>query len=176
MPSPVGHGLAALALSALAARDSDELLASRLAGVAVVCALAPDADLLFRFVDGRSHHQMQTHGIGCAALAGLFVWGWARWKRWPRPGRYGLLAAAAWLSHILLDYLGRDTAPPIGLMALWPLSSGFYKFPWPLFLDIGRTLTWATVGHNLLAVAWETLLLLPLTWLSVRHRVRTLER
>mgnify|MGYP003296406768 CR=1 FL=1 len=65
-------------------------------------------------------------------------------------------------AHLLLDLLNVDTHPPIGLMALWPLSSDYYKFPWPLFLDVGRTLSWSTALHDLVAVAWETALLLPL--------------
>jgi hypothetical protein len=172
MPSPVGHGLAALAVHALAARSRGELLDVRRAGLLVAAALAPDADLLFKLVDGRNHHQMETHGIGCAVLAGLAVWGLGRGLRWPEAGRLGLLSGLAWASHIALDYLGRDTHPPIGLMALWPLSSGFYKFPWAVFMDIGRTITWETVGHNLVAVAWETLLLLPLVLLSAALRRR----
>ena len=83
-----------------------------------------------------------------------------------------LAVGAAWLSHIVLDYLNRDTNPPIGIMALWPLTGAFYKFPWPIFLDIGRTLEWATVRHNLVALAWESLLLLPPLVLSWRHRLR----
>ena len=172
MPSPVGHALAAVALHALASRGRDELFDARRAGLLVAAALAPDVDLLFRLADGRNHHQMQTHGVGCAVLAGLLGWALAHVRRWPGAGRLGVMTGLAWASHIVLDYLGRDTAPPIGLMALWPLSSGFYKFPWPLFLDIGRTFTWATAAHNLLAVAWETLVLLPLVVLCVRVHLR----
>lgn len=172
MPSPVGHGLAAVALHALAARGRGALLDARRASLLVAAALAPDVDLLFRFVDGRNHHQMETHGVGSAVLAGLAGWALAHARRWPGAGRLGAMTGLAWASHIALDYLGRDTAPPIGLMALWPLSSDFYKCPWPLFLDIGRTLTWATAAHNLVAVAWETVLLLPIVVLCVRARLR----
>jgi len=172
MPSPVGHGLAALAVHACFARDRYDLFDGRRAAVLVGAALAPDVDLLFRLADGRNHHQMQTHGLGAALLAALLVWAWARARGWEEPGRLALLAGAAWLSHILLDYLGRDTFPPIGLMALWPLSSGYYKFPWPLLLDVGRTLSWRTALHDLAAVAWETALLLPLVVWCFRRRLR----
>jgi hypothetical protein len=56
-------------------------------------------------------------------------------------------------------------------MALWPLSPGFFKFPWPLFLDLGRTLDWETIRHNARSVAWEAALLLPPALLSWRHRL-----
>jgi hypothetical protein len=77
---------------------------------------------------------------------------------------------AAWLSHVLLDYAGADTHPPIGILALWPFGQGYYKLAWPLFLDIGRTLEWATVRHDTLAVAWEIVLLGPLLLVSWRLR------
>ena len=63
-----------------------------------------------------------------------------------------------------------DTNPPIGIMAFWPFSSAYYKFPWPIFMDIGRTLTWTTVIHNVVAGAWEAALLLPLLWAAWRWR------
>jgi hypothetical protein len=80
----------------------------------------------------------------------------------------------AWASHVFLDYLNRDTNPPIGLMALWPLSRAHYKIPWPIFLDIGRTLEWQTFVHNLVAAAWEGALLVPLLLAALRYRSRRL--
>jgi membrane-bound metal-dependent hydrolase YbcI (DUF457 family) len=169
VPSPLGHTLAALGLHALTAPP--EQLKHRLRiGVVVAAALAPDLDLLLRFVDGRNHHQAESHSLGCAMLAGFAVWALARMLGWPRPGALGLLAFGGWLSHVLLDLLGRDTHPPIGLMALWPLSRGYYKFPWPVFMDIGRTLTWETAFHDALAMAWETALVAPVVLLLWRLR------
>jgi LexA-binding, inner membrane-associated putative hydrolase len=121
----------------------------------VGAALAPDLDLLGRFVDGTNHHQGKMHSVGAAVLAAAGVWLISRWQ-------LALATAAGWLSHIFLDYLGRDTSPPIGLMALWPFSSGYYKSPIIVFLDIGRTLDLHTLWHNGLAMAWECLLLLPI--------------
>lgn len=148
----------------------------RRAAIAVTAAVVPDLDLLLRFVDGRNHHQAESHSVGCAVLAGLVVWALAHWRRWPAPRALALLGALAWASHVGLDYLGRDTHPPIGLMALWPLSDGYFKFPWPVFLDIGRTLEWETIRNNVMAVAWEAALLLPPMLLCWRHRVREAER
>jgi hypothetical protein len=61
-------------------------------------------------------------------------------------------------------------------MALWPATSAYFKFPWPLFSDIGRTLAWETIRHDAAAVAWETLLLLPLLLVCWRRRLREVER
>jgi membrane-bound metal-dependent hydrolase YbcI (DUF457 family) len=170
MPSPVGHALAAVAVHAALSPRLVPFPDRRSVAVVVTAALAPDLDLLWRFVDGRNHHQAESHSIGAAALAALVVWALARSRRWPRPAGLGLLAGMGWLSHLFLDYLGRDTHPPIGLMVFWPFSSAYFKFPWPLFLDIGRTLAWETLRNNALAVAWEVVLLLPVTLWVVWRR------
>jgi membrane-bound metal-dependent hydrolase YbcI (DUF457 family) len=170
VPSPVAHTLVALSLHALTARDAKEAASLPRAAVFVGTALAPDLDLLLRFVDGRNHHQAESHSIGCALIAALLAWGLALLWRRPEPARWAMAAGLGWLSHVGLDYFGRDTHPPIGLMALWPLSSGHFKFPWPLFMDIGRTLDWKTLRHNALAVTWEVVALAPLVVLSWRLR------
>ena len=169
MPSPAGHLLGALVVHTLSA-TADEIGNRRRAIVVVAAGLAPDLDLLFRYVDGRNHHQAETHSIGAAVLAGLVVAIVAAARGWARPGRLGLAAVLGWSSHIALDYFGRDTHPPIGLLALWPLDAGYYKFPWPIFLDIGRTLDLHTLGHNGLALAWEACVLCPLLVFAWRLR------
>ncbi|HVR71816.1 MAG TPA: metal-dependent hydrolase [Vicinamibacteria bacterium] len=174
MPSPLGHGLVGLAVHALTARDARALWDVRRALVVSGAAVAPDLDLLFRYVDGRNHHQAETHSIGAAILAGLAVAAIARLAGRARAAALGLVAFAGWLSHPLLDYFGNDTHPPIGLMALWPLDRGFYKSPFIVFMDIGRTLDWETVRHNTVAVSWELLVLTPFlaaAWWLARRRV-----
>ena len=82
-----------------------------------------------------------------------------------RPLVLALAVGLAWSTHVLLDYLNVDTHPPIGILALWPLSAAYFKFPWPIFLDVGRTLDLGTMRHNALAAAWECVVLLPaLAW------------
>lgn len=172
MPSPVGHTIAGLIVHVLCARDDSQLGSWRRAGVVVGAALAPDLDLALRLADGRNHHQAESHSLGCALLFGALaavVLRRLRWSDWPR---LSIAVGLAWVSHVLLDYLNRDTNPPIGLMALWPLSDAYYKFPWPVFLDVGRTLEWATLRNNLVAAAWEVAVLLPLLSLAWRWRDR----
>ena len=41
----------------------------------------------------------------------------------PRSWRLAVACAAAWASHVLLDWLGTDAMAPIGVMALWPVDS-----------------------------------------------------
>ena len=170
MPSPIGHALAGLTVHALSARDGGERRNLRRAVLLAAAATAPDLDLLFRLVDGRNHHQAESHSVGAAALAAVMVWAAARLAGWARPAALGAWSGCAWLTHLLLDYLGLDTHPPIGIMALWPFQTGYFKAPWTIFLDIGRTLEWATVRHDALAVAWEIVLLGPLLMVSWRLR------
>src|SRR5687767_4270066 len=115
MPSPLGHALAGLTVHVLSARGAAERRSLRRAA---------------RLVDGRNHHQAETRSVGAAALAAVVVWAAARLGHWARPEALGAAAGCAWLSHLVLDYLGLDTHPPIGIMALWPFERGFHKAPW----------------------------------------------
>lgn len=173
MPSPLGHGLVGLAVHAVTARDTAELRDIRRAAMVTGAALAPDLDLLFGFVDGRNHHQAETHSIGAALIAGVLVGLVARIAGWANPMALAAVVTAGWLTHPLLDYFGNDTHPPIGIMAFWPFDRGHYKAPWIVFMDIGRTLDWRTVRHNTVAITWELMALTPLLgaagWLVQRR-------
>jgi hypothetical protein len=74
-------------------------------------------------------------------------------------------SGAAWISHVLLDWLGTDGTPPIGIMALWPWSDGFYESTLHLFAPIERR-WWMPnfLSHNLAAAAREAVVLLPVVW------------
>jgi membrane-bound metal-dependent hydrolase YbcI (DUF457 family) len=131
-----------------------------------VAATLPDLDFLW----GR--HSMETHSLGAAALAGLAVLAWTR----GREPRLALLVALAWASHVLFDWLGSDDTPPLGVMALWPVSSRFYFAHAYVFEAISRR-TWLPNfwSHNLYAVAKEVLMLAPLVgvaWALLRRRSR----
>jgi membrane-bound metal-dependent hydrolase YbcI (DUF457 family) len=127
----------------------------------VGASVAPDADLLLRFVDGRNHHQGPMHSLGFAALAALAGALAGRFAASPSPA-LALRAGLSWASHVALDWLGKDTHPPIGLMALWPVSHAWWKSAWTPFLDVGRALDAATLTHDMIAAAWEVTVLLPI--------------
>ena len=130
----------------------------------ILCAIAgaaPDVDFLW----GR--HNQETHSLGAALIAGLIV---LAWKRQPR------LAAAvtlAWVSHVFFDWLGSDTTPPLGVMALWPFSSDFYFAQAYVFEAISRRY-WLDnfVSHNAWAVAREILILGPILAVVMALRSR----
>src|SRR5438477_8821958 len=140
MPSPVGHALAGIAAGWAAAPRRDLTAAIALAAVAA----APDLDLLL------GSHREWTHSVGAAMLIGLAAWLVTRNWRW------GAAATLAWGSHVLLDWLGSDTRPPIGVMALWPFTRGYYESRLHLFPAISRRYWLAEFWiYNLKALAVE---------------------
>jgi hypothetical protein len=85
--------------------------------------------------------------------------------------------ALAWASHILFDWLGSDTTPPLGVMAFWPLSSEFYFANAFFFESISRRY-WLDnfITHNLWAVIKEVLILGPLLAVVMALRRRAPRR
>ena len=158
MPSPVGHALGGLIVGELLAPSA--LLLCAIAGV------APDVDFLW------GGHNRQTHSVGAAIIAGLAVFAW---KRSPR---LALAVTLSWASHVLFDWLGSDDTPPLGVMALWPVSSNFYFADAYVFEAISRRY-WLDnfFSHNAWAVIKEVLLLGPIAsvvwWFRRRSRRRT---
>ena len=163
MPSPVGHALGgAIVGVALAPRGSwrpagivatlAAACRTRLVAAAAVAACLPDLD----FVWGR--HNMETHSLGAAIGAGLVVWAATR----GRSGRMALAVTLAWASHVGFDWLGSDDTPPLGVMALWPLSPTFYFAGVHVFEAISRRY-WLPgfLSHNIWAVVTETAMLAP---------------
>ena len=162
MPSPVGHALGGAIVGLLMERRHTPR-ALPLAVFAVV-GMLPDLDFLW----GR--HNMETHSIGAAALAGLAVMAWTR----GRNAWLGIAVTLAWSSHVFFDWLGSDDTPPLGVMALWPISSAFYFADAFVFEAISRRYWLAGFWrHNVWAVATEAAMLLPvLAALVVARRPR----
>jgi hypothetical protein len=163
MPSPVGHALGGAIVGLLAERPTRSVETYRTLGWLAVAANAPDLDFLW----GR--HAAETHSIGAALLAGLLVVAVTR----GRGRRLAVLVTLAWLSHIVLDWLGSDTTPPIGVMALWPVTDAYF-FAHAYFFDAISRRYWLPNfwTHNLIAVAKELLLLGPITAFIAWWRMR----
>jgi hypothetical protein len=63
---------------------------------------------------------------------------------------------------VLFDWLGSDATPPLGVMALWPVTSEFYFAHAYVFEAISRRTHLPNFWpHNLWAVAKEVLMLAP---------------
>jgi inner membrane protein len=168
VPSPVGHALggAIVALAALRPGLESGVLGLGNSGLLVVAAaVAPDLDFLW----GR--HNQETHSLTAAILAGLVVFAWKR------NARLAVAVTLAWMSHVLFDWLGSDTTPPLGVMALWPFSSQYY-FSNAFFFEAISRRYWLDnfISHNLWAVAREILILGPVLAVLMAFRSRARRR
>lgn len=172
MPSPIGHALAGIAAGSIIAppRPAWRSVGVR-AAIYGVAAASPDLDLLF------NAHSGPTHGLGAALIVAVAVWSFMRWRALEGAGRTAFAVGAAYASHTLLDWLGIDTSPPVGIMALWPFSHAYYESDVHVFLAISRRYWlpefWTS---NLLALARELLILVPIVWIVIRYRRQRVHR
>jgi membrane-bound metal-dependent hydrolase YbcI (DUF457 family) len=167
VPSPVGHAVAGLCAGWLIAGapapkssfnptpNQPWIETWRGAIVFAGLAVSPDLDLLVRA------HSMYTHSLGAALVLTLAVAALtpAHARRWTAAFACG----AAYATHTLLDWMGNDTTPPIGIMALWPLTSDYYESNLHFFMAITRRY-WLPGfwSHNLMAMFREIGTLVPL--------------
>ena len=165
MPTPVGHALGGLATVWFAAAITRERPSNTFVVACAIAAMAPDLDILV------NSHRTYAHSIGAAAIVGAGAW-FVRRRACPRaspsPAFAALTIAAAYASHIVLDLLAKDTAEPLGLMALWPFSSRFYISGADLFMEVSRRY-WKFdefIVGNFTAVGWELILLAPVVALA----------
>ncbi len=112
--------------------------------------MAADLDLLV------GAHSGPTHSLGATALVGLVTYLLRR--RW----RFTAAVSLAYASHILLDWLGSDSAPPIGIMALWPFTREYYESSLHVFHAVSRRYWLPDFWHlNVRAVVRELTVLVP---------------
>ena len=165
MPSPLGHALGGIAAGVAVGRSSGPADSSGRARIAVFAVLgaAADLDLLF------GTHSTYSHSIGAvgaiAVLAAVFLM--------RQPGRWTLVAAlaAAYASHLALDWFNTDYASPVGIMALWPFSTAHYHAGFAIFPPVSRDFGAAWfLPTNAWAATFEILVLGPLALLAVRRR------
>ena len=179
MPSPIGHALAGVAV-ALAADliPGDRKVPG--SGTwhqrrALVCAglgAAPDLDLL---VAGT--HRTATHSLFAVLIVGVAAAALA--ANAGRPiARVTLVCAAAYGSHLLLDWLGVDNYPPRGIMALWPISHAWYISDLDVFRQTARLHLFArpVILTNVKAIAQEIAILGPIVIALGLIRVKALAR
>jgi membrane-bound metal-dependent hydrolase YbcI (DUF457 family) len=196
MPSPVGHGLAGLAIALAGDRASDSATFRRALTrpatlVCVALATLPDADLLIP-----GFHRHATHSIAATiavTIVAMLVTGWvnrsrkssldfarddpersrrvASRKSNDRLGvawRVVALCAASHASHIVLDWLGADRSEPSGLQVFWPWSDRFFMSGWDVFPQIERRQIFSrnSMLINLNALLWELVLMGPFVALA----------
>ncbi len=195
MPGPVGHALAGVAAAWTAdlvpgrrgwrtAGPSASFFARAGGGLTLLCAALgalPDLDLVL------SRHRSITHSVGAILVVSILaigVTGWVTRKvqsskfKVQSVARVTLMCAAAYGSHLLLDWLGVDTRMPYGLQALWPFSDHWYISGLDLFPQTERRefFSPAALRINLFATAYEAAVMLPVLAALWLVRVKALAR
>jgi membrane-bound metal-dependent hydrolase YbcI (DUF457 family) len=176
MPSPIGHALAGIAAAWAAdlvpgdrAWRTAPPFASSYAragnGLTLACvclAVLPDVDLVMLPFKPETHRTV-THSVGAAVVVGLAAAAMAGRARRP-VARVSLMCAAAYATHLLLDWLGADRFPPFGLQIFWPFSDGWFISGWDLFRQTARRqlMSPAIIRLNALAIAQEMAILVPM--------------
>jgi membrane-bound metal-dependent hydrolase YbcI (DUF457 family) len=151
---------------------------ARLALAAAVLATLPDLDLAV------SHfHRSASHSVTAVALVFIIaaaVTGQVSHLRADSSARWRIAAicAAAYATHLLLDWMAADYFPPAGIQVFWPVSRRFFISGWDVFDQTERLhlLQPATIDQNLRAIAKELVLLAPIAlglWLV---RIKTVPR
>jgi membrane-bound metal-dependent hydrolase YbcI (DUF457 family) len=157
MPTPVGHALGGLAAAFLAGSAGRHVrMSPPVLWASAAMAVAPDIDIVF------GGHRSYTHSIGAVALVAAITWLFVR--RSANALSTTVIITAAFSSHLLLDWLGKDTSPPGGLMLLWPLTSTYFVSGLDLFGEVSRRywLPREFIAGNFGAVGWEVITLMPL--------------
>ena len=171
MPSPIGHAMAGIAAAWTAdlvpgqrawraAPESASWFLRAGNGVTLVCAglgAAADLDLLF------GGHRTVTHSL--AAVVFVWVFSTALAANAGRPiVRVGLMCTAAYATHLLLDWMGVDRFPPLGIQLLWPWNHEWYISGADVFRQTARIhmLTAPMMLQNLKAIAQELAILGPI--------------
>lgn len=171
MPSPIGHALAGVAAAWMAdlvpgrrswrtAPDGASWVARAGNGLTLICAglaASPDLDLLF------AGHRTATHSIGALFVVGVVIAAIAAAAGRPFR-RVGWMCAAAYGTHLLLDWLGTDSTNPRGLQLLWPVARDWYISDWNVFRQTERQhlLTGEVIRTNVLAIAQELAIFVPM--------------
>ena len=139
---------------------------------AVFWANAPDVDMLvgLRKKNPGAWHGHQTHSLGAALAAGVVAGALAKLSGGKFVPSF-LESTGAYASHLLLDYLGKQTGD--GMPLLWPLSDRQWASDQAWFATITSRsrvrgfLLGLLSERNLRAAAWEVGSLLPV-YLLVR--------
>ena len=128
-------------------------------GLTLACAAlgaAPDLDLLF------VAHRTVTHSFSAVLFVGLFAGALAANAHRPI-ARVGLMCAAAYATHLLLDWLGTDTYPPRGIQAFWPITYDWFVSGTDVFRQTARQDVWSTESllKNIRAIVQEIAIIGP---------------
>ena len=176
MPSPIGHAIAGAAIAwGVEATPPRPRLSPHLPLICACLAAAPDLDLLAPYMHRTVTHSLLAVAVVTAVMIiGAGVTAKVTGRVTPFRGRFVLACAAAYASHLLLDWLGVDDTPPRGLQILWPFSDRWFISDLDVFRGTARLGVWtaASMWTNALAIVQEIAILGPialLAWFAFRR-------
>lgn len=182
MCTPLGHGLAGIALTGRRTRPPRFNPVIWIPAMWILSVL-PDFDFIPGLLIGRPnvyHHGFMHSIVFCLAVAALITAGLAIAGK-SRPAWTGGICLIVLLSHLALDCMSRDSLPPHGLQVFWPFSERYVMSPVAIFLDVnkgvdnGTFLLRLATFHNVKTMALEAALLGPpaaWAWFGNRRRKR----
>jgi membrane-bound metal-dependent hydrolase YbcI (DUF457 family) len=135
VPSPLLHGAAGAGLAGVGWRRREKLF---VIVALIVAANVADLDLLPGLVigDASRYHHGFTHSLGAAVIAGVMAAAAATWFRLQGAVRFGVLVAAAFASHVVLDMLSIGKSAYNAVPLFWPITNRIYTLPPSIFPDI----------------------------------------
>ena len=138
--------------------------------ICVGLAVLPDLDLAI------GAHRSLSHSIGAVILVTIVSAAVTGWVTNLPVWRVAAMCGLAYATHLILDWLAVDMRPPFGLQAFWPFSNAWYISGVNLFPRTERRalLTLPTIRTDLIAMVWETAIMLPIVLLLWLVRVKAL--
>lgn len=163
MALPIAHAAAGYLVHRAArrvpGRGGSSAGAWRRAALFMLVGNLPDFDFLIGFVVGRPGllHRGVSHTVVAAVAFGVLAGLVARARRREAFLPTTLAFAAAYGSHLLLDWLTVDARPPEGAQFLWPFSDAYSIAPVTIFREIyvdgvtragflASVLSWSTIS------------------------------
>src|SRR6516165_298415 len=144
-------------------------------------ANVPDLDFLPGILIGApaAYHRGMTHTVGALVVVSVAAWAVARILRSRTAWWWGLGAAAAYGSHLLVDWMTVDAVPPAGIRMLWPLTDAWLHAPFNLFGEIiidpsGRTAFLRSLVTPAALLVWGRELGIAIAAVATVHALRGL--
>ncbi len=163
MPTPIGHSMAGAAIYVASTKGKHLLRSWKWLVVCMVFAALADIDFLpalFGRIDIANRvHRGPTHTLLFALVISGVVYGTLRILGKPGVVRATSLVFLCMASHLILDVLGKDSRPPLGIPILWPLEKQSLKVPVEIFPYLRKDTYAELFGpHNIGVLAYEILL------------------
>lgn len=170
MATPIGHSLAG---GIVFQQFRHKPYRWKLLFLTVFAANAADLDFLPGIVIGKPslYHHGPSHSIFAALVFGFLIALIFRITIKENLLKLFIISAGAYATHLILDYFTIDTRLPYGMPLFWPFLNKYFYSPILIFLDVQRGGSLSTfvpeflVKHNLLAIAREIAILLPINGL-----------